>query len=119
VQVSFAPLIAQLGVVLADEVAADARLEVGKDAGQLVLAHLLQLAEDAGLEEDLGVTDAVVVAEFQRRQHLLRRHFAVDEPGRHGVRSQNGVAVDRSTTINTQTLRIFIRFICVYVLFCV
>ena len=90
------PLIAELGVVPTDEVAADARLEVGEDGGQLLLAHLFQLTEDAGLEEDLRVSDTVVVAEVQRRQHLLRRHFAVHETSRNGVRSQNGVAVNAS-----------------------
>jgi len=98
------PLIAQLGVVLADEVAADARLEVGEDAGQLLLAHLLELTEDTGLEEDLGVSDTIVVAEIQRRQHLLRCHFAVHEAGRNGVRSENRVAVD-SNENNSLTLR--------------
>ena len=85
----FSPLIAKLGVVLADEVAANARLEVGEDGRQLVLAHLLELTEDAGLEEHLGVTDAVVVADVQRRQDLLRRHFAVHETGRYCIRRQN------------------------------
>jgi len=38
------------------------------------------------------VADAVVVAEVERRQHLLRRHLAVHEAGRHGVRRQDRVA---------------------------
>ena len=86
------PLIAQLLVVLADEVAADARLEVGQDGGQPVIAPLLQLTEDAGLEEHLGVTESVLVAEIQRRQDLLRRHFAVDETGRNHVRRQDRIS---------------------------
>ena len=92
---SVSPLVAELGVVLADEVAADARLEVGEDGRELLLAHLLELTEDAGLEEHLGVSDTVVVAEVQRRQHLLRRHFAVHEPARYSIWSQDRVAAEQ------------------------
>lgn len=89
----FSPLILQLLVVFADEVAADASLEVGQDRRQSVVTPFLQLTEDAGLEEDLGVTESILIAEVQRRQNLLRRHLAVDEAGRDHIRSQDRVTV--------------------------
>ena len=83
------PLILQLAVFAAHQVTANASLEVGKDLGEFLLAHLFQLAQHASLEEHLRVPDAIVVAEIQRGQNFLRRHFAVDEPARNRVRSQN------------------------------
>ena len=83
------PLVLQLLVVLADEVAANARLEVGDDLRQAIVAPLLQLAEDACFEEHLRVSETVVVAEVQRRQYLLGGHLAVDEAGRDDVRRQD------------------------------
>jgi len=65
------PLVLQLLVVLADEVATDASLKVGQDRRQSVVSPFLKLTEDAGLEEDLGVTQTVLIAKIQRRQHLL------------------------------------------------
>lgn len=65
------PLILQLFVVLANKVATDARLEVGKDRRQPVISPLFQLTEDAGFEEDFGVTETVLITKVQRRQHLL------------------------------------------------
>ena len=99
-RLSWSPLVLQLLVVLADEVAADARLEVGEDRRQPVVTPLLELTEDAGLEEDLGVTETILVAEVQRRQHLLRRHFAVDEARRNHIRSQDRIATGKLHAFN-------------------
>ena len=60
------PLVLQLGVFSTHQIAANASLEVGKDLGQFFLAHFLQLTENAGLEEHLGVSDAIIVTHVQR-----------------------------------------------------
>ena len=85
-------MILQLLVVLADEVATDARLEVGQDHRQSFVSPLLQLTKDSGFEEDFGVTETILIAKVQRGQHLLRRHFAVDETRRNYVGSQDRIS---------------------------
>ena len=109
------PLILQLLVILADEVSANARLEVGQDRRQPVISPLFELTEDAGFEEDLGVTETILIAEVQRRQHLLRRHFAVHETGWNHVGSQDRIStkrkciqIDRHRCYNIRCLGTFI-----------
>jgi len=55
------PLVLELLVILADEVSADASLEVGHDLRQTFVSHVLESSKDAGLEEDLGMSETVVV----------------------------------------------------------
>jgi len=86
------PLIQQFCVVLSDHVAANASLEVGDDLREALVSHLLQLTEDPGLEEDLRVTDTVVLAQIQSREYLLGREFTVDEAWRDGIRCKDGVS---------------------------
>ena len=88
-------MVLKLGVVLADKVTADARLEVGDDLGQTLVSHLLKLTKDAGLEEDLRVTDAVVLPKVKGSENLLRGDLAVAEAGRNGVGREDGVSVER------------------------
>ena len=85
------PLVLQLGVFSTHQIAANASLEVGKDLGKFLLAHLLELTEDASLEEHLCVSDAIIVAHVQRRQDFLRRDFSIDESGWNRIRRQNRV----------------------------
>ena len=94
------PLILELRVVLADQISTDARLEVGDDLGQALVTHLLKLTEDAGLEEDLGVTDTVVVAKVKGGENLLRGDLAVDErASRDSVGSEDGVSKREQTVV--------------------
>ena len=86
----------ELGVALPHDVTADASLEVGYDRGETVVAHLLELTEDAGLEEDLRVTDTVRVAYVQSGEDLIGGDLAVDEAGSDGVRSEDRVSEDES-----------------------
>jgi len=86
------PLVLKLLVVLADEISAYASLEVGDDLSEAFVPHVLECAEDAGLEEDLGVPETVVVlVHLQRAEYLLRDHLAVDEARRNHVRRQDRV----------------------------
>ena len=89
------PLVLELLVVLADEVSADASLKVGDDLTETLVSHVLEGSEDAGLEEDLGVSQTVVVLiQLQRVEHLLSDHLAVDETWRNHVRRQNRIPAD-------------------------
>jgi len=90
------PLILELLVVLADEVATDASLEVCHNLGQSLVSHVLQSAEHSSLEEDLGVTETVVVlVELQSNEDLLGDNLAVDETRRDHVRSQDRVSIEK------------------------
>ena len=87
------PLVAEFLVALAQNRAADVRLEERDDAREPLVTPVLQRTQHADLEEDLGVAQAVVVLlQRQRAQHLLGRHLAVDEALRDDVRRQDRVA---------------------------
>ena len=93
------PLVLEFLVVLADEVAANASLEVGDDLAESFVPHVLEGSKDAGLEEDFGVAETVVVlVHLQRTEHLLRDHLAVDEARRNHVRRQDRVSANNTTS---------------------
>ena len=95
------PLVLELLVILADEVSADACLEVGDDLAETFVPHVLQSAEDAGLEEDLGVSETIIVLiQLQRIEHLLSDHLAVDEAWRNYVRRQDRISADVQYTVH-------------------
>jgi len=89
------PLVLELLVILADEVSADASLEVGDDLAETFVSHVFESSEDAGLEEDLGVTETVVILiELQRIEHFLSDHLPVDEARGNHVRRQDRIPAD-------------------------
>ena len=96
------PLVAEFLVALAQNRAADVRLEERDDAREPLVTPVLQRTQHADLEEDLGVAQAVVVLlQCQRAQHLLGRHLAVDEALRDDVRRQDRVAKTERSYVRT------------------
>ena len=96
------PLVAEFLVALAQNRAADVRLEERDDAREPLVTPVLQRTQHADLEEDLGVAQAVVVLlQRQRAQHLLGRHLAVDEALRDDVRRQDRVAKTERSYVRT------------------
>jgi len=85
---NYSPLILQLRVAFANYVTANKRLEVGNDFRQLLITHFFKLTEDTSLEEDLGVTYTVVVADVKGSENLLRCNLAINEAGWDGTGSE-------------------------------
>jgi hypothetical protein len=97
----YTPLVLQFLVVLADEVTADAGLEEGDDACKTLITHVFQFTQHSGTEEDLSVTELVLVlVHLQSHQHLLSHHLGINEALWDGVGSQDGVAVHTHMTRN-------------------
>jgi len=89
------PLVLEFLVVLANEVSADACLEVGHDLRQAFISHVLQSSEHACLEEDLGVPQTIVILiHLQSTQNLLSDDFAVHETRRNHVRRQDRISAN-------------------------
>ena len=74
-------------------------MQIGDNCRHLLLTQLLKLTEDTGLEEDLGVTDTVVVAEVQGGENLLRGNLAVDETGWDCVGSEDRITKNERKNI--------------------
>ena len=83
----------ELLVAAAHQVTSDEGLEEGDDLRQALITHVLKLTEDTSLEEDLGVSETVVVSEVEGAQDLLGGDLAVNEASLgDGVGSQDGVS---------------------------
>lgn len=86
------PLVLEFLVILSDQVSSNSRLEVRDDLGQAFVPEVLQHSEDSSLEEDLGVTQSVVILiQLKSGQHLLTHHFTIDETRWNDIGGQNGV----------------------------
>ena len=89
------PLVLQLLVATAHDVAADPGLEQGDDFGETLVTHVLKLTQDTSTEEDLGVAQTVfILVQLKGSQNLLSDDLAVDEALRHCIGSQDGVTVE-------------------------
>jgi len=94
------PLILKLLVVLADEVPPDASLKIGDDLRQAFVSHILKSSKDAGLEEDFGVSETVVIlVQLQCAENLLSDDFAVDIARRNHVRRQDRISANKTLPI--------------------
>ncbi len=88
------PLVLQFLVVPPHQVTTDVSLEVGHDLGQTLVTHILKHTQHTSPEEDLGVTQTVVISiELQSGQNLLGNNLAIDKGTLwDGVGSQDGVS---------------------------
>ena len=86
------PLILEFCVVLSNHVASNTSLEVGKNLGETLITHLFQLTQHSGFEEDLGVSDTILILNVQSGKNLLGCDFTVDESSWDGIWSQDGVS---------------------------
>ena len=69
-------------------------LEKTDDSRQPFVAHVLKVTEDTSLEEDLGVTNLVLVrVNLDGSKNLLSGNLCVDESIANGVWSQNRVSI--------------------------
>ena len=86
------PLILEFCVVLSNHVASNTSLEVGEDLGETLVTQLFQMTQHSGFEEDLGVTNTILILNVQSGKNLLGCDLTVDESSWDSIWSQDGVS---------------------------
>jgi len=88
------PLVLEFLVLATHQVAANVGLEERDDLGETLVSHVFQHTQDAGLEEDLGGAETVLVrVHLKGRQDLLSHNLAVHKTLGNRVGSQDGVSI--------------------------
>ncbi|WAR10655.1 hypothetical protein MAR_035731 [Mya arenaria] len=94
----------ELFVLHPHEGTSDVCLEQTYNAGQTFIAHVFKVSQDTGFEEDLGVTDLVVVGvDLDGAEALLSGNLGINKALGHGAGGQDGVI---------DCLRVFVHTLC-------
>ena len=68
-------------------------LEEGDDLAETFITPVLKLTQDTGSEEDLGVTQSVVILlQLKGTQHLVSHHLTINKALGDGIGGKDGVS---------------------------